>query len=124
MGRLAFCRKLVCISRKPYASAMEKQAFPLLSVCGFLAEYLTEDIQKELDMAFVSVGQKYGFVSAGDVYRQRIADARAEERQKAEEKAEKARDEERADAISVLQDMGMTPEKIAEFKAKLEALKK
>ena len=75
-------------------------------------------------MAFVSVGQKYGFVSAGDVYRQRIADARAEERQKAEEKAEKARDEERADAISVLQDMGMTPEKIAELKATLEALKK
>jgi hypothetical protein len=103
---------------------MEKQAFPLLSVCRFLSEYLTEDIQKELDMAFVSVGQKYGFVSAGDVYRQRIADARAEERQKAEEKAEKARDEERADAISVLQDMGLTPEKIAEFKAKLEALKK
>lgn len=90
----------------------------------YLSEYLTEDIQKELDVAFVSVGQKYGFVSAGDVYRQRIADARAEERQKAEEKAEKARDEERADAISVLQDMGMTPEKIAEFKAKLEALKK
>ena len=31
-------------------------------------------------MAFKSIGQKYGFVSAGDVYRQRIAD----ERQKAE----------------------------------------
>ena len=96
----------------------------LQKISVYLSEYLTEDIQKELDMAFVSVGQKYGFVSAGDVYRQRIADARAEERQKAEEKAEKARDEERADAISVLQDMGMTPEKIAEFKAKLEALKK
>ena len=35
---------------------------------------------KELNMAFKSIGQKYGFVSAGDVYRQRIAD----ERQKAE----------------------------------------
>ena len=69
----------------------------LQKISVYLAEYLTEDIQKELDMAFVSVGQKYGFVSAGDVYRQRIADARAEERQKAEEKAEKARDEERAD---------------------------
>ncbi len=67
-------------------------------------------------MAFVSVGQKYGFVSAGDAFRKRIAAA--------EEKAEKARDEGHADAISVLQDMGMTPEKIAEFKAKLEALKK
>ena len=96
----------------------------LQKISVYLSEYLTEDIQKELDMAFVSVGQKYGFVSAGDVYRQRIVDARAEERQKAEEKAEKARDEERADAISVLQDMGLTPEKIAEFKAKLEALKK
>ena len=35
-------------------------------------------------MAFVSVGQKYGFVSAGDVFRQRIADARAEEHENAE----------------------------------------
>ena len=75
-------------------------------------------------MAFVSVGQTYGFVSAGDVYRQRIADARAEERQKAEKACDMARIEERADAISVLQDMGLTPEKIDEFKAKLEALKK
>ena len=31
-------------------------------------------------MAFKSIGQKYGFVSAGDVFRQEIA----EERQKAE----------------------------------------
>jgi len=29
-------------------------------------------------MAFVSVGQKYGFVSAGDVFRQRLAEARKE----------------------------------------------
>ena len=71
-------------------------------------------------MAFVSIGQKYGFVSAGDVYRQRIADARAEERKKIEQ----ARNEERANIIIVLQDMGWSPEKIAEFKAKLEALKK
>ena len=28
-------------------------------------------------MAFKSIGQKYGFVSAGDVYRQKIADAQA-----------------------------------------------
>ena len=37
-------------------------------------------------MAFKSIGQKYGFVSAGDVYRQRIA----EERQKAESERQKA----------------------------------
>ena len=29
-------------------------------------------------MAFVSIGQKYGFVSAGDVFRQRQAEALAE----------------------------------------------
>ena len=28
-------------------------------------------------MVFKSIGQKYGFVSAGDVYRQEIADAQA-----------------------------------------------
>ena len=28
-------------------------------------------------MAFKSIGQKYGFVSAGDVFRQEIADAQA-----------------------------------------------
>ena len=46
-----------------------------------------DKILKELNMAFKSIGQKYGFVSAGDVYRQRIAEAdrRAEaEHQKAE----------------------------------------
>ena len=37
-----------------------------------------ESILKELDMAFVSIGQKYGFVSAGDVFRQRQAEALAE----------------------------------------------
>ena len=48
-------------------------------------------------MAFKSIGQKYGFVSAGDVYRQRIAEAN----QKAEEaqaKAQKLIDEERQKA--------------------------
>ena len=44
----------------------------------YLKEYVDEDVLKELDMAFVSVGQKYGFVSAGDVFRQRIAEARKE----------------------------------------------
>ena len=46
-----------------------------------------DKVLKELNMAFKSIGQKYGFVSAGDVYRQRIAEAdqRAEaEHQKAE----------------------------------------
>ena len=54
----------------------------------YLKEYLNEEQLKELEMAFVSIGQKYGFVSAGDVFRQRLADAN----QKAEaEKLETAR---------------------------------
>ena len=44
----------------------------------YLEEYLTEEQLKELEMAFVSIGQKYGFVSAGDVFRKRLADAHAE----------------------------------------------
>ena len=47
-------------------------------------------------MAFKSIGQKYGFVSAGDVFRQRIADARTEEQAKAQkqiaEERQKAED--------------------------------
>ena len=104
-------------------------------------------------MAFKSIGQKYGFVSAGDVYRQRIADAQAKaeaerqkaeaERQKAEnarlkaeaerqkadvehQKAENARAElaqSRDDTEAVLREMGMSDEKIAEIHAKLEALR-
>ncbi len=87
-------------------------------------------------MAFKSIGQKYGFVSAGDVYRQEIADAQAkarklidEERQKAEnarQKAENAKAElaqNRDDTETVLREMGMSDEKIAEMQAKLEALR-
>lgn len=36
----------------------------------------------------------------------------------------RARDEGRADVISIMQDMGFPPEKIAEAKAGLDALKK
>ena len=74
----------------------------LQKISVYLGEYINKDIQKELDMAFVSVGQKYGFVSAGDAHRKEIADTKA-------------------NAISVLKDMGMSPEQLAEFQAKLEA---
>ena len=50
---------------------------------------ITKDVLKELDMAFVSIGQKYGFVSAGDEFRREIAEARAEAQAKAQAKAEK-----------------------------------
>ena len=73
-------------------------------------------------MAFKSIGQKYGFVSAGDVYRQRIAEERQKaesERQKAE-KAEVALVQNQADTEAVLREMGMSDEQIAEMQAKLE----
>lgn len=61
---------------------MEKQAFPLLSACRVLMEYLGKDFLKELNMAFVSIGQKYGFVSIGDYFRQQMAEELDKERQK------------------------------------------
>ena len=70
-------------------------------------------------MAFKSIGQKYGFVSAGDSFRQEIADARTEEQAKA--KAELAQN--RDDTETVLREMGMSDEKIAEMQAKLEVLR-
>jgi hypothetical protein len=73
----------------------------------YLAEYLGKDIIKELDMAFVSVGQKYGFESAADYYRKQIADARAEEHQKtvaAEEKVDKAKAEKLSTARKMVAD--------------------
>ena len=84
-------------------------------------------------MAFKSIGQKYGFVSAGDVFRQEIADARTEEQAKArkliDEERQKAENAEaelaqnRNDTEAVLREMGMSDEKIAEMQAKLEVLR-
>jgi hypothetical protein len=45
-------------------------------------------------MAFVSIGQKYGFVSAGDEFRREIAEARAE----AQKQIANARSDEQAKA--------------------------
>ncbi len=72
----------------------------LHKISVYLAEYLSEEAQKELDMAFVSVGQKYGFVSAGDVFRQRIAD----ERKKADEERAKSEAEKLSTARGLLED--------------------
>ncbi|WP_298771770.1 hypothetical protein [uncultured Fibrobacter sp.] len=58
----------------------------------YLEEYVDGNLIKELDMAFKSIGQKYGFVSAGDVRRKMVADAIADTEHKAlEEKLNTAR---------------------------------
>ena len=49
-------------------------------------------------MAFVSIGQKYGFVSAGDEFRREIAEARTEEQAKAQKQIANARSDEQAKA--------------------------
>lgn len=82
----------------------------LQKISVYLKEYINEDVLKELDMAFVSIGQKCGFVSAGDVHRKEIADTKAE-----------THAQDKKNAVSVLKDMGMSSEQIAEFQAKLEA---
>lgn len=68
------------LPRMPPADA----ACLMAKISIYLKEYVTQDVLKELDMAFVSIGQKYGFVSAGDVFRQKIAEARTEEQAKAQ----------------------------------------
>ena len=50
----------------------------LQKISLYLKEYVDQGVLKELNMAFKSIGQKYGFVSAGDVFRQQLADAREE----------------------------------------------
>jgi predicted nuclease with TOPRIM domain len=62
----------------------------------YLVEYLGKDFLKELNMAFVSIGQKYGFVSIGDYFRQQLAEERlqlAEERQQMEEERQQLMEE-------------------------------
>lgn len=63
----------------------------LEKISVYLKEYISRDTLKELDMAFVSIGQKYGFVSAGDEFRKELADARAEVQKAEAEKLETAR---------------------------------
>ena len=91
----------------------------------YLEEYIGDKILKELDMAFVSIGQKYGFVSAGDVRRRMIAEARAEEQAKAKKLVADARadthTEDSADTEAVLREMGLSEEQIAEARTRLEA---
>ena len=101
----------------------------------YLKEYVDEDYLKELEMAFKSVGQKYGFVSAGDVFRQKLAAAEQkvavaeqkvaaaqQETADAQRKVAMARQETEADTVTVLREMGLSEEQIAQAQAKLEAL--
>ena len=71
------------LQKMPY----DKATCIISKVKLYLEEYVDDDLIKELDMAFKSIGQKYGFVSAGDVRRKMVADAIADTQQKTEAKA-------------------------------------
>ncbi len=75
-----FCKFLDKMPRNEASCLLEKTSI-------YLMEYLGKDFLKELNMAFVSIGQKYGFVSIGDYFRQQMA----EERQQLEEKLDQER---------------------------------
>ena len=62
----------------------------LQKISLYLKEYVDPGVLKELNMAFKSIGQKYGFVSAGDVFRQQIADTK--QKTEAETKAKALED--------------------------------
>ena len=79
-------------------------------------------------MAFVSIGQKYGFVSAGDEFRKELAEARikvqAEEQAKAQKQLADARAKAKADTATALRSKGLSEELIAEVQAEIDALQK
>ena len=129
--------KVLPLFKKPLQRMPHDEAACLLAkISIYLKEYVTKDVLKELDMAFVSIGQKYGFVSAGDEFRKELAEARAEvqaktqaeEQAKAQKQIANARSDEqakaKADTATALREMGIPEDQIAEAQARIDALQK
>ena len=102
----------------------------------YLKEYVDEDFLKELEMAFKSVGQKYGFVSAGDVFRQKLAAAEQkvaaaqqevaaaqQEAAAAQQKVAEVQQETEADTVAAMRKKGISDQLIAEIQSEVEALR-
>ena len=89
------------LQRMPY----DKATCLLAKISIYLKEYVTKDVLKELDMAFVSIGQKYGFVSAGDEFRKELAEARTEEQAKAQKQLADARAKAEKNKLATAQKM-------------------
>jgi hypothetical protein len=86
----------------------------LYTINVYLKENLNKEQLKELKMAFVSIGQKYGFVSAGDVFRKELADAQAET-QKARDELNKVKAEMLKIAQEMVADKTISLEKAMEY---------
>ena len=117
----------------------DKATCLLAKISIYLKEYVTRDVLKELDMAFVSIGQKYGFVSAGDEFRREIAEAqakaqklianaRSDEQAKAQKLIANARSDEqakaKADTVAALREMGIPENQIEEVQVRIDSLQK
>ena len=99
-------RKSYYIYRKPLRFGNVKASFhAALSLKVFLGEYIDESTVEDLQMAWKSIGQRMGFVSAGDARRA----------------AEKAGVEKGFDkALDVMRKLGIPEKKIQEAKAMQE----
>ena len=127
------CRILRKMSSAEQATLVEKiilylQKTPSLRQCesklsrssqleGFLGEYIDESTVEELQMAWKSIGQRMGFVSAGDARRAAEKAGREEGLKKG---LEKGRKEGFDDALDAMRKLGIPEEKIQEAKAMQE----
>ncbi|SHM72600.1 Rpn family recombination-promoting nuclease/putative transposase [Fibrobacter sp. UWB7] len=91
---------------------------------GFLGEYIDESTVEELQMAWKSIGQRMGFVSAGDARRAAEKAGREDGLKKGrEEGLEEGRKEGFDDALDAMRKLGVPEEKIQEAKAMQEKSK-
>ena len=90
-----------------------EQATLVEKIILYLGEYIDESTVEELQMAWKSIGQRMGFVSAGDA-------RRAAEKAGLEEGLEKGFD----NALDVMRELGVPEEKIQEAKARQEKASK
>ena len=92
----------------------ERYSCLLYKINVYLAEYLSKVFKKEFEMAFVSIGQKYGFESIADSYRKEVADAQAET-QKVRDELNKAEAEKLETARKMVADKTLSLEKAMEY---------
>ena len=98
-----------------------EQATLVEKIILYLGEYIDESTVEELQMAWKSIGQRMGFVSAGDARRAaEKAGRKAGLKAGREEGLKKGRAEALNDALDAMRKLGIPEEKIQEAKAMLE----
>lgn len=103
----------------------DEQATLVEKIILYLQEYIDESTVEELQMAWKSIGQRMGFVSAGDARRAaekagRKAGMKAGLEEGLEKGLEKGRKEGFDDALDAMRKLGIPEEKIQEAKAMQE----